>query len=50
MEQHIFMVKSLVLLKETLASCAVKHKLPKTLNSSQWSLIENMLTILEQLT
>lgn len=48
-----YMLKSLVSQKQALATYTVKHKLPATLNGNQWTLIENMLTILdpcEQLT
>lgn len=48
-----YMLRSLVEQKRALAAYGVDHALPASLNAYQWSLVENMLTILdpcEQLT
>ena len=48
-----YMLKSLVAQKQAIAAYAVEHHLPTTLNAHQWTLVKNMLTILdpyEQLT
>lgn len=48
-----YMLKSLVAQKQAIAAYAAGHHLPATLNAHQWTLVENMLTILdpgEQLT
>lgn len=47
------MLNSLVAQKQAIAAYAVEHHLPATLNAHQWTLVENMPTILdpcEQLT
>lgn len=48
-----YMLKSLVAQKQAIAAYAVEYKLPATLSAHQWTLVENMLTLLdpcEQLT
>ena len=48
-----YMLKSLVAQKQTIAAYAFEHHLPATLNAHQWTLVQNMLAILdpcEQLT
>ena len=48
-----YMLKSLVAQKQAIAAYAVEHHLPATLNAHQWTLVKNMLIILdpcEQLT
>ncbi|KAK0149385.1 Zinc finger BED domain-containing protein 4 [Merluccius polli] len=42
-----YMLKSLVAQKQAIAAYAVEHNLPATLNAHQWTLVENMLTILD---
>ena len=48
-----YMLQSLVKQKQAIAAYGVEYKLPATLNTDQWTLVENILTILdpcEQLT
>ncbi|KAK0153107.1 Zinc finger BED domain-containing protein 4 [Merluccius polli] len=49
----LYMLQSLVKQKQAIAAYGVEYKLPATLNADQWTLVENILTILdpcEQLT
>lgn len=41
------MLKSLVAQKQAIAAYAVEHKLPASLSAHQWTLVENMLTLLD---